>query len=72
MHHILVHNKFSFFHFGIFTIFNSLILQFLNRNMPHHVSNSMGFSVTEQYLAPQGMPLKPPRQLKEKNLAAII
>lgn len=53
----------------IYTIFYSFIVQFLNKNMPHHLRNSVASSVTEQYLVPQGMPLKSPRQLKE-NLSA--
>lgn len=80
MHHILPYNKFQFFYFGIFTIyprvyipyFNSLIVQFSSKNVPHHIRNSTASSVTEQYLAPQAMPLKSSRQLKEKNLSATI
>lgn len=52
--------------------FNSWIVQFLSKSLPHHVRNPVAPSVTEQYLVPQGMPLKSPRQLKEKNLSATI
>lgn len=72
MHHILLYNKYPFIYFGIFTIFNSLIVQFWSKIIPHHVRNSVALSVTEQYLVPRGMPLKSPRQLKEKNLSATI
>lgn len=71
MHHMLLYNKFPFFNFGTFTVFYSLIVQFLSKNVPHHVRNSVAPSVTEQYLVPQGRLLKSLTQLK-KNLSATI